>query len=161
MKNLYEKGLGFRSFMLNMEKDIRSKFMKYYIPINISVEHREKINSVKENIRVLGIIDEKCPDCHINLPVLEKLVCTNNNIDLRLITRDYLEGETKVPTFIFMDNKYKVIGEFIERPKTVKKADINTAEGSQIYMQYTAGKLAGDTADEFMGIIMTLDSNNM
>lgn len=159
MRELYEKGIGFRIFMLNMKKDRRGRFMKYYIPITINAEHREKIDSLEDNIKILGIVDEDCTDCDINLPVLEKLICTNNKIELRLISKEHLKREIRVPTFVFMDDNYNVIGEFVEKPKIVKEADINTAAGEMVNERYINGKLTADIAAEFMSIISAIDNS--
>lgn len=158
MKDLYEKGLSYRTFIMNLDDDIRNKFMKYYIPLTINDEQKKKMEAVQKKIRILGVVEGWCPDCQINLPVLEKLISTNNNIELRLVLRDAVkdelkdyevDGKVKVPTFIFMDEDFSIISAFIEKPKPVKEADINTVEGSKIAMLYKAGRLAQETAEEF------------
>lgn len=162
MKNLYEKGLSFRSYIFNLDEESKHNIMKYYIPININNETKEKIKSIDEKIKILGVVDPTCPDCHVNLPLLEKIISTNNNIELRLAIRkmvnnemkDYEEeGVVKVPTFVFMDEDYNIIGTFIEKPEIVKKSDTDTLEGSQINMKYRAGKLVDETVKEFLTIL--------
>lgn len=162
MKNLYEKGLSFRSYIFNLDEESKHNIMKYYIPININNETKEKIKSIDEKIKILGVVDPTCPDCHVNLPLLEKIISTNNNIELRLVIRkmvnnemkDYEEeGVVKVPTFVFMDEDYNIIGTFIEKPEIVKKSDTDTLEGSQINMKYRAGKLVDETVKEFLTIL--------
>lgn len=162
MKNLYEKGLSFRSYIFNLDEESKHNIMKYYIPININNETKEKIKSIDEKIKILGVVDPTCPDCHVKLPLLEKIISTNNNIELRLVIRkmvnnemkDYEEeGVVKVPTFVFMDEDYNIIGTFIEKPEIVKKSDTDTLEGSQINMKYRAGKLVDETVKEFLTIL--------
>lgn len=127
MKSLFEKGFGYRSFMLNQPKEIRARFMNIYIPMEVLPEHRALINSIAGKVRILGVVEGTCPDSQRFLPVLEKLISTNNNIELKLLTRDYLSGEleeferdgqVKLPTFIFMDEEYGIKGAFIEKPET-------------------------------------------
>jgi hypothetical protein len=127
MKTIFDKGLSYRSFLLNQQRETRIKFMQNYIPMNIKSEHRSMLNSVNKKVRILGVVEGSCPDCQINLPVIEKLISTNNNIELRLITEEYLHGELKefevdgklkLPTFIFMDEAYNIRGAFVEKPKT-------------------------------------------
>lgn len=163
MKNLYEKGLNFRTYMFNLDEERKLNIMKYYIPLNVDNEIKEKIESIDKKIKILGVVDLMCPDCHINLPLLEKMISINNNIELKLVTKNMLndelkdyeeDGVIKVPTFVFMDEDFKVIGKFIERPEVVKKSDINTVEGSQINMKYKAGKLVAETAKEFLNILL-------
>lgn len=162
MKNLYEKGLSFRSYIFNLDEESKRNVMKYYIPINIDDGIKEGIRAIDKKINILGVVDPTCPDCHINLPVLEKMISTNNNIKLRLVIKEMVkdemknfeeEGVIKVPTFVFMDEDYNIIGAFIEKPKVVKNSDINTLEGSQINMKYRTGKLMDETAKEILNIL--------
>ena len=163
MKNLYEKGLNFTTYMFNLDEERKLNIMKYYIPLNVNNEIKESIKSINKRIKILGVIDLMCSDCHINLPLLEKMISINNNIELRLVTKNMLNDELKdykedgvirVPTFVFMDEDYNVIGAFIEKPKVVKNSDINTLEGSQINMKYRAGKLVDETAKELLSILL-------
>ncbi|MDD2480918.1 MAG: thioredoxin family protein [Lutispora sp.] len=164
MKKLFDSGLNFRSYMFNVDEDNRRKFMKYYIPMEIKDEVKEKIMSLENEINILGVVEPWCPDCHINLAVLEKMISLNNKINLRLVTRDdvkdeldsYKEnGKLKVPTFIMMDAGFNVKGAFIEKIDMVKTADIETLEGSKINMKYKAGKLIPETAEELLKILIS------
>ncbi len=159
MMTLYEKGLPYRTFIMNQDDDIRNKFMKYYIPLTISETHRSRMAAIKRNIRILGIVEGWCPDCQINLPVLEKLISTNQNIELRLVLRSSIkdelkayevDGKVKAPTFVFLDENGSAFNAFIEKPKPVWEADIATVEGSKVAMLYKAGKLAHETAEELL-----------
>jgi len=123
MKNLFEKGLSYRSFIMNQPRDIRIKFTQNYITMNLGNEYRNLINSRTDRIKILGIVEGNCIDSQIYLPVLERLISTNNNIELRLVTADYLKEEhseyrkLKLPIFIFMDAEYNIKGQFVEKPK--------------------------------------------
>ena len=163
LKNLFEKGLSFRSFIFNVDEDNKNKFMKYYIPMEINNEIKNKIMFLEKKINILGVVEPWCPDCHINLSVLEKMISFNNNITLKLVTRDSVndeldeykvDGKIKVPTFIAMDKDFNIQGAFIEKIDMVKNADIETVEGSKINMKYKAGKLINETAEELLRIII-------
>lgn len=163
LKNLFDKGLSFKSFMFNVDEDNKKKFMKYYIPMELSSEIKEKIMCLKKEVNILGVVEPWCPDCHINLSLLEKMISLNSNITLRLVTRDSVndeldeyrvEGKIKVPTFIAMDKDFNMQGAFIEKIDMVKNADIETVEGSKINMKYKAGKLINETAEELLKIII-------
>jgi hypothetical protein len=143
MKSIFEKGLSYRSFLLNQQKETRIIFMKNYIPMHVKDEHRSMINSVNKKIKILGVVDGSCADSQINLPVIEKLISTNTNIELKLITKEYLNGELKefevngklkLPIFIFMDEEYNVRGKFVEKPKTANS----------------------DAAEELVGLILSV-----
>jgi len=149
--------------MFNVDEDNKKKFMKYYIPMEISSEIKEKIMCLKKEVNILGVVEPWCPDCHINLSILEKMISFNSNITLRLVTRDdvkdeldeyKVDGKIKVPTFIAMDKDFNIQGAFIEKIDLVKNADIETVEGSKINMKYKAGKLINETAEELLKIII-------
>lgn len=164
MKKLFDSGLNFRSYMFNVDEDNRRKFMKYYIPMEIKDEVKEKIMSLAEEINILGVVEPWCPDCHINLSILEKMISLNDKINLRLVTRDSVKNELdnykendklKVPTFIVMDKDFNIKGVFIEKLDIIKTADIETLEGSKINMKYKAGKLISETAEELLKILIS------
>lgn len=165
LRNLFDKGLSFRSFMLNVDEDNKKKFMKYYIPMKIQDEVKNQIISVDREINILGIVEPWCPDCHINLSVLEKMISLNGRMNLRLVTRDSVGNEMdeykendklKVPTFIVFDNEFNVKGAFIEKIDMVKAADIETLEGSKINMKYKAGQLINETAEELLKMLISV-----
>ena len=164
MKNLFKNGLSFRSYMLNVDEDNKRKFMKYYIPMEVKDEVKEKIMSLEKEINILGVVEPWCPDCHINLAVLEKMISVNDKINLRLVTREAVKGELdsykedgklKVPTFIIMDGDFNIKGAFVEKIDMVKSADINTLEGSKINMKYKAGKLISETIEELLKMLIS------
>jgi glutaredoxin len=163
LRNLFDKGLSFRSFMFNVDDENKNKFMKYYIPMEIDHEVKNKIIFLEEEINILGVVEPWCPDCHINLSVLEKMISFNNKITLKLVTRDMIDnelddykvdGKIKVPTFVIMDKDFNIKGAFIEKIDMVRNADIETIEGSKINMKYKAGKLIKETAEELLKIII-------
>ena len=159
MKDLFEKGVSFRSYIFNLDEKSKHNLMKYYIPMNIEEEVRERINKIDKKIKVLGVVEPNCPDCWINLSLLEKMISFSGNIDMKLVIRkmvtceldDYrVDGFIKVPTFIFMDEDFNTLDAFVERPEILKNADINTAEGSKMNMKYIIGKLINETAEEIL-----------
>lgn len=162
LRELFEKGLSFRSFILNQPDQDRAKFMKYYIPMEIKQEYRLRLDQVNSRINILGVAEGWCPDCHINLSILEKLITSNGNISLRLITKADAEGQlqpyqvagaTKVPTFIFMNEQFEEKASFIEVPKSLKGLNLDTLEGSKQQMRYKAGKLIDETVLELLELI--------
>lgn len=166
MKNLYEKGISFRSYIFNLDEKSKHNLMKYYIPMNIKEEHKEELKKIKKKINILGVVEPNCPDCWINLSLLEKMISPSENIELRLITRDSItnelddykvDGFIKVPTFIMMNEKFELFGSFVERPQILKNADINTSEGSAMNMKYIIGKLINETAEEILGELFKND----
>ncbi len=119
MKGLYEKGLDYKSFIFNLSKADREKFIKNQISVSIKEDYRNQIGCIRTPIKILSVADVEEPNTHFNLPLLEKLVCTNNNIGLKVILKESLGSELEepefqnkiqMPAFIFMDGKYNILG---------------------------------------------------
>ena len=162
MKEIYDQGVSFRTFILNQETADRGKFMKYYIPMDIKEEIRDRVNQIDKEVHILGVVEGWCPDCHINLSILEKLISTNPNIKLKLITKSdaasnfekyYENGGLRVPTFIFLDDNFFPKAAFIEKPTMLKGYNIDTLEGAKMQMSYIAGKLVEETALELLELL--------
>lgn len=162
LKDLFDQGVSFRTFILNQEAADRGKFMKYYIPMDIKEGFRYRVNQISSEINILGVVEGWCPDCHINLSILEKLISTNHNITLRLITTNdagtrldkYNEnGALKVPTFIFLNDDFIEKAAFIEKSSSLKHYSIDTLEGAKMQMSYIAGKLTDETALELLELL--------
>lgn len=162
MKDLFDKGVSFRTFILNQDSETRAKFMKYYITTSIADELRHRLDKVENKVNILGIVDGLSLDCYINLSVLEKLVSTNKNISLGLITKAdagvklekyYKNGVLKVPTFIFLDKDFSEKGAFIEKPKIVETLDNNSLHGAEQQKNYESGKYIDETAIQLLELI--------
>lgn len=133
LKELFEAGASFRTFILNQATENRGKIMKYYIPMSLKEEHKQVMDEISYPVNILGIADGSCPDCHIGLAVLEKLISTNHNINLRLITKTDAQGKLDqfavngsfaLPTLIFMDEGFKekaAIAGFAQSSATIEK----------------------------------------
>ena len=115
MKELFQTGASFRTFILNQKTAGRGSIMKHYIPMTVKDEDRLEIDKVSTPLNILGIAEGDCPDCQISLAVLEKLISVNQNINLRLITNkdaqgsmeSFAGGTIKLPTFIFMNESFE------------------------------------------------------
>jgi hypothetical protein len=162
LKDLFEQGVSFRTFILNQEPEMRANFMKHYITLDIKDEYRVRLDQVDNRIGILGVVEGWCADCHINLSILAKLISTNHNINLKLITKDdagnrfekyYENGELRVPTFVFLDDNFIERAVFIEKPDIVKSIDIDTLQGAKIQMSYKAGKLINETVLQLLELI--------
>ena len=159
MENLFNKGISFRSYIFNLEDKYKYNTMKYYIPMEISKEVSDKIKQINKKIKILAVVDQKSPDCHINLSILEKMISTHENINLKLVTRSILSNELdkykvdgfiRIPTFIFMDKDFNIIDAFVEKPEILKKINVNTIEGSKMNIKYMMGKLVDETSKEIL-----------
>ncbi|MCK9218318.1 MAG: thioredoxin family protein [Firmicutes bacterium] len=165
MKDLFKKGISFRSYIFNLEDKYKHNMMKYYLPMKIEGSISEQIKGINKKINILAVVDPKSPDCWINLSLLEKLISTNDDIKLSIILRDIIKNELddykiddfiKVPTIIFMNAKFKVINSFIEKPQVLKQADINTMEGTKLNARYMLSGLIEETSKEFLEKLLSI-----
>ena len=151
MEGLFKKGIGFRSYIFNLDENTKHDIMKYYIPINVNDEIRKQVNGIDKTIKVIGVVDPLCDNCKINLPMLEKIISTNPRIELRLVIEkvlgneldDYkIDGILKLPIFLFMDETFKIIGSLSE--------ELFTANGGSIKKIDSQGFLDKSEQDGFV-----------
>ena len=162
VENLFKKGIGFRSYIFNLGESHKHSLMKYYIPVTINDDIKKKVYAIDKKINILGVLYPLCLDCNLNLPLIEKIISTNSNIVLRLVLKDAVKDELddflvddklKIPTFIFMDEDFNVLGSFIEKPKVVKDETLTGAERQNISEKYKSGQLVEEIADEILSIM--------
>jgi hypothetical protein len=79
-------------------------------------------------VKVVAIAEDWCGDVIANLPILGKLAKESGKLDVRVVLRDqtnlidsYLnKGQFKsIPVFVFLDDNFKELGAFFERPESV------------------------------------------
>ncbi len=106
LKNLFEKGVGFRTFILNQSHENRAKFMKQYIPLEIRAVYKERLSKQQHKVYILGVIEGESSDSQQLLAVIEKLISTSQNIELRLISAADTRALEKTPVFVFMNEDF-------------------------------------------------------
>lgn len=82
-------------------------------------------------LNVLALAEDWCGDVIANLPIVGRLAQESGKLNLRILLRDqnddvmqhYLNrGEFKsIPVFVFLDDGFKDVGVFTERPDSVTK----------------------------------------
>ncbi len=80
-------------------------------------------------VNVLVLSEEWCPECTDGLPIIDRIARESGKVNLRILPRDenidladqFLnKGEFRsIPTFIFLDDQFNVIGYVAERPDSV------------------------------------------
>lgn len=138
IKELYFTGVTFDEFISVDNGSYREKALDIYNSITIDNQLLDNIKSIDKKIYVMVFAEIWCPDCIINLPALKKISDINQNIQFRILPRegyeDYMEdfkinGKAKIPTFIFMDQDFNILGSFIEIPDIIKEI---LSKGSQV-----------------------------
>lgn len=164
IQELFQKGLSFLDFV-NLDKDTyKENTMELYEKISVPEELVQKINAVNKLFYILVFAEIWCPDCMINVPVIQKMAELNPNFKVRIVSREgneaYMEaykinGKPKIPTVLFMSEEFEVLGAFIEQPLIVKSivAKGNQAEIIVAKRKYKKGEYQIEAMKEMLSII--------
>ncbi len=164
IQDLFQKGQSFLYFINQDQDTYKEKTLELYEKISIPEALTQEIRKLNRTINVLVFAEIWCPDCMINVPVLQKMSDINSNIKIRIVSRSgnealmeayKLKGKPKIPTFVFMNEGYEELGIFIEQPKVVKEVEL---KGKQVEIivakrKYRKGEFYIETIEEIMGII--------
>lgn len=163
-QELFEKGISFDEFVNRDSNSYREKTLEIFSGIKFEENNINRIKNIDKNINILICAEIWCPDCMINVPVVEKLRQINENIHISIVDKggneDYFrsfnnEGILKIPTFIFYDKNYNVLGSFIERPKFVKEV-YNRGNQPEIIVtmrKYKKGEYTEETLKDIFNIL--------
>lgn len=161
---LFEKGVSFMEF-IRQDKDMyQEKTLEIYHAIEIDEELKKEIQRIHVPIHVLVFAEIWCPDCMINVPILQKMADLNSHFKIGILPKEGNEkhmerlnpsSKPKIPTFVFLDKDFQPIGVFIEQPKALeeinrrgKKAEILVAK-----RKYRKGEFSRETIREILDII--------
>jgi hypothetical protein len=82
-------------------------------------------------LNTLALAEDWCGDVIANLPILGRIAGESGKLNVRVLLRDQQPGEIvmnehlnkgqfkSIPTFIFLDDNFKELGSWIERPESV------------------------------------------
>lgn len=162
--DLFLSGLSFDTFVNTDTGSYKDKTLEVFNQINFDEEYIDKIKSIQKKINVLICAEMWCPDCMINVPVVEKMRQYNSNINISIVGKEgneeyfkkYTQGESvKIPTFVLYDEDFKELGSFVEHPKILKKiiADNNQANRIVAMRKYRKGEYAQETLKDILEIL--------
>lgn len=161
---LFSAGMSFDEFVNTDTSTYRDKTLEVLNSINFEEEYIEKIRTIDKIINTLVCAEMWCPDCMINVPVLEKMREYNSNIKISIVKKggneaffsQYTQNEiVKIPTFVFYNEDFKELGSFVEHPKKVTEI---ISKGSQpniivTMRKYRKGEYAQETLRDILEII--------
>lgn len=163
-RKLFETGISFEKFVNLDDDSYMEKTLKIYKNINIDKDLVKRVKNINEEINVLICAEMWCPDCMINVPVVEKMRQINKNIKLSILEKDSNEEyfrqynsdeNVKIPTFVFFDSNFNVIGSFVERPNYVKKIQNSDNQPLKIVTmrKYKKGEYTNETLKDILNIL--------
>lgn len=92
----------------------------------------QRIEQIERRYHLLVVGEMWCPDCQINVTVLDDLCRRQPRIDLAVITKGRAEDDLKtrlgleriaIPLVVVLDKAFEPAGLFIERPRLVREGD--------------------------------------
>jgi hypothetical protein len=151
-------GTSYGDYISSMAAEDRVYFEKNYGTWVIPGEIAERVGSGRFPEYVLASTEGWCPDCRVNLPLLQRLCrsVSGKGAEIRCHSRDSCKDidVVKIPTFIFYDSDWNEIGRWVERPAKYKKImnDGAESEKKEAKRAYLRGDYNVDTLLEILAL---------
>lgn len=161
-KKIFERGISFKDFVNMDSNSYRDKTLEIYNGVSFEEKNIERIKSIDKKINILICAEIWCPDCMINVPIVEKMRQINENIHISIVGKEENEGFFKVfnseenivriPTFVFYDKYFTQLGSFVERPTCIKEVYNSGNQPSVIVAmrKYKKGEYTEETLKEIL-----------
>lgn len=160
LEELIEVGVNFEASIGMGTKSERARIPKNYSRINLTEDMISDIVNLNKKITFLVSGEIWCPDFQLNVTVLKKFCELNSNLEISIITmargKKYLstilgrdKESFKGPTIVALDENLNILGQFEERPDTVRAIE----NFDDIKLDYYKGKYLLDTAYDILKLI--------
>lgn len=115
----------------------------------------QRLQDVKGRFHLLVASEMWCPDCQINVTVMDYLQRAQPNIQLGVITKGRAENELKqrldldrisIPFVLVLNDHFQPVGRFVERPRAVIDG------GDTVKSVYRAGGYLESTLQDLLDI---------
>lgn len=159
-EELFSIGEGFDAFVAHGLPDeiagVRAVQGKLGAADAVSAATRQRMQAVSRRYHLLVAGEMWCPDCQINVTVMDHLQRVQPRIDLAVITKGRAEDDLRerlaleripIPVVAVLDERFELVGRFIERPQLV------IAGGDALKPEYRAGQYLEDTLTDLLAII--------
>lgn len=159
-QQLFDIGQGFTDFLrsgLPTERDAaNSVVQKLATPGCIAPAALTRLQRIERRYHLLVVGEMWCPDCQINVTVLDDLCHRQPRIDLAVITKGRAEDDLKtrlgleriaIPLVVVLDKAFEPAGLFIERPRLVREGD------EAVLRAYKAGEHLDATLADVLELI--------
>jgi len=112
----------------------REQFEQNEKDLQLTPEDAQALSNLPQRVSVLALAEDWCGDVIANLPIVGRLAeASGGKLNLRILLRDQQPGEQvmnehlnkgqykSIPTVIFLDEDFKEVGVWVERPESVTK----------------------------------------
>ena len=124
----FDQGMTYDAYKAQMTRN-RERLEENEKRVDLAKEDVAAFRALPRPVKVLVLAEDWCGDVIANLPVLGRLAKESGKLDVRILLRDqnddimqqYLnKGQFKsIPVFVFLDEDFKELGHWIERPASV------------------------------------------
>ncbi|MDW3715651.1 MULTISPECIES: thioredoxin family protein [Pseudomonas] len=159
-QQLFEIGQGFADFLrsgLPGERDAANVVVqKLATPGSIGPAALARLQRLERRYHLLVAGEMWCPDCQINVAVLDFICRTQPLVDLAVITKGRAEDDLKarlgldkvsIPLVVVLDAAFEPVGLFVERPQAVIGA------GEAVLRDYKAGQYLEATVEDLLALL--------
>lgn len=125
----FATGQTYKDFLKDANEQL-DLYQHHYNKTNISADDEHILYSLSNRLNILVITEARCPDSAVVLPVLQKWTENNENITLKVLTRDdnldimnsYLtNGAQAIPKMVIFDHKFNELGTWGPRPAHIQE----------------------------------------
>lgn len=129
-------------------------------PGAISAETLRRIQAVEGRYRLLIAGEMWCPDCQINVTVMDYLQRLQPRVELAVITKGRAEDDLRerleldrilIPVVLVLDGEFQPVGRFVEKPLEV------VAGGDALKPAYRAGEYLESTLRDLLALCETAE----
>lgn len=158
-EELFAIGEGFDAFVAHGLPDeiagVRKVQQQLAKPGSISAETLRRIQAIEGHYRLLIAGEMWCPDCQINVTVMDHLQRLQPRVELAVITKGRAEDDLRermaldrilIPVVLVLDGNFQPMGRFIERPLEV------VAGGDALKPAYRAGEYLESTLRDLLDL---------
>lgn len=163
--DVFKQGISFEEFVNKDTDTYKEKTLQILKDIKFNDELLDKVKKIDHEINVLVCAELWCPDCMINVPVIEKMREINENIKISIVGKEgnekifkkYApEENVKIPTFVFYDKDFNEMGSLVEHPSKVRDILSNGSQPNRIVAmrKYRKGEYAEETLRDILNIVL-------
>lgn len=128
--DLYEQGIDYDDFLAGVAKR-KKMWRKNDAAKKLTTNQLERVRLIEGKWHLLAVAEDRCSDSANTIPYLSVLLDEMDNLSLRIVDsdrgQDVLEdhhtpdGRSATPTVILLDEDYREVGAWVERPAELQE----------------------------------------
>ncbi len=161
-EKLWQQGLSIGDYVKGMDKFQKEMRIRLR-DTRITPSECQRMHAFEKLRKILVLTESWCPDSLMNLPLLIKMADCTPNLDIRIFHRSQFpdlndemlsQGYDKIPLFIIMDEELKLIGYWMERPRSANRRIAGWLERNPRFVEAKAQLRMNPDMDrsEFIGL---------